>query len=270
MCAQVQTTALRSGRCVRACASKAGTGSGKAEPGHIARAHSRIASAGSQAQASLTWLQANFPQITAVAGAGIVIYSMSRLASWTMGLSLTDAASLGFGAGFMAAGSSAAIIWAISSALRIRPDRVFRHALRKVQAHEATQAMLGLHISAGNLRAYTLRQGYLSLCPTTSRPVWVEPRVQMLFQVQGDFAKGMVTVEAKKHFPNRLEYALVTVDPLGPKGHMQLVEGDAERLHVRGQLREFLQSERVEYIDQTAVDEDEAADVQGQWEPERR
>lgn len=105
-----------------------------------------------------------------------------------------------------------------------------------------------------------------SLCDETYRPTWVEPRVQMMFQVNGDFDDGMVTVEAKKMFPNTLKYSLVTVDPFKRTSPMVLVEGDEERLHVRGQLRGFLQSERVPYIKQTEADEDEAADVENRWE----
>lgn len=231
-----------------------------------AKAHAQMTAAVNEANSGMKWLQANFPQITAVAGGCVVVYSVSRFVSWGAGLSLTDALSMGFGGGFAAAAASGAVLWAVSAALRIRPERVFKHTLARVQAHQGVQGMLGLHVNAGSLRAYTLRTGYLSLCDVTYRPVWVEPRVQMLFQVEGDFGKGMVTVEAKKHFPNSLAFTLVTVDPLGPKGHMQLVEGDAERLHVRGQLREFLQTERVSYIEQTVQDEDEEADVVNRWE----
>jgi len=88
----------------------------------------------------------------------------------------------------------------------------------------------------------------------------------MMFQVKGDFDDGMVTVEAKKLFPNTLQYSLVTVDPLKRSSPMVLVEGEEERLHVRGQLRGFLQSERVPYIKQNQADEDEAADVESRWE----
>ncbi len=230
----------------------------------------RMQDASSDAKSGMKWLQLHFPQITAVAGGIIVVYGVSRfMVSMTnqfMATTLTDAAWMGFYGGFAAAGLSAGALFMISRALTIRPERVFRHALRRVQANEAAQRSLGLHIHSGELRAYTIRQGYMSLCDVTYRPTWVEPRVQMLFQVKGDFDDGMVTVEAKKMFPNRLQYSLVTVDPLRATSPMVLVEGDEERLHIRGQLRGFLQSERVPYIKQTEVDEDEAADVENRWE----
>lgn len=128
----------------------------------------RMQDAGNEATSSMKWLQMHFPQISAVAGGVIVVYGVSRfMVSMTnqfMATTLTDAAWMGFYGGFAAAGLSAGALFVISRALTIRPERVFRHALRRVQAHEAAQHSLGLHIHSGELRAYTIRQGYMYVC----------------------------------------------------------------------------------------------------------
>lgn len=125
----------------------------------------RMQDAGSEATSSMKWLQMHFPQISAVAGGIIVVYGVSRfmvtMTNQFMATTLTDAAWMGFYGGFAAAGLSAGALFVISRALTIRPERVFRHALRRVQQHNAAQQSLGLHIHSGELRAYTIRQGYM-------------------------------------------------------------------------------------------------------------
>jgi hypothetical protein len=106
------------------------------------------------------------------------------------------------------------------------------------------------------------------------RPDWVPPRIQMIFQVSGGYRQAMVSTEAVKE-RGKTQFSLIAVDVLakpgdkpasgsvgpaagGPlKTHLILVEGSEERLKVRGQLRGFLQLERVDFIDQSIPDNED-------------
>ena len=117
--------------------------------------------------------------------------------------------------------------------------------------------MLGGTVRPGSLRAYTIRKGFFGL-DSNRRLAWLDPRVQMLFQVTGSEDKtAMVSMEALRH-RTHLNFTLIAVDVLDTPTGSQLVvvAGDEDRLHVRGQLRAFLQSERVQYIEQTKEPDD--------------
>lgn len=84
----------------------------------------------------------------------------------------------------------------------------------------------------------------------------------MLFQVVGRHTgrEGMASVEAIKH-RGALKLTLLALDVLPAAGArappaMLLVAGDEARLHVRGALRGFLQTERAQYISQDVADDD--------------
>ena len=74
--------------------------------------------------------------------------------------------------------------------------------------------------------------------------------------------RSQATVEAVKH-RGVLKITLLALDIAPRKSDMApadpiIIEGTEERLHVRGQLRGFLQAERSKYIEQDVVISDEA------------
>lgn len=108
--------------------------------------------------------------------------------------------------------------------------------------------MLGRKVRCGKLRAYKIDGGYFG--PKDGAFGWQPPRVQMLFQVQGEHDDGIVTVEAiKRNGATHLN--LLAFDSFTSDGRiLQVLQGQAARLHVVGQLRGFLQTERAQYIAQ--------------------
>lgn len=179
-----------------------------------------------------------------------------------MSISFTDVFYAGFGTGAATVGTVAAAAYAAQRQWSIRPEQVHGAALTKLRNHTDVKELLGPRVSSGSLRAYTLRNGQLGF-DSNNRFGWLHPRVHMLFQVEGNKGSGLVSLEAQKTSSGALDFSLLTLDTLGtPKtpSKLVLVDGSEERLHVRGQLRGFLQTERVKYIAQTETDpEDEMA-----------
>jgi hypothetical protein len=209
--------------------------------------------------------QVNENGTTVAVGVGglVIVYGMSTLAfhatSTFLSLTLTDAMYFGFGTGFVSAamlagGAARAYVLATLS-----PDAAYAVALARIRADERVALAMGASLSPGELKAYTHVQGHLS----TTKLGWVDPRVSMLFQVVGNDTgrQAMASVEAIKH-KGVLSLTLLALDILPAPGsrtpQMLLIEGKEERLHVRGQLRGFLQSERAQFIAQDETETDEA------------
>lgn len=212
--------------------------------------------------AVLRKLQLAAPQIGAVALTGIAVYGVSRvvitLASTLLNLTLTQAVSIGFGAGVVTAAGVASAAYFAMQRITIRPEYVFRLALHRLRNSQSVVDAVGKPVQGGNLRAYTIREGHYAF-NAINRIGWVNPRVQMLFSVQGPKQQAMVSLEAEK-MGNTTEFTLLSVDVLGHHADAPplLVEGLEDRLKVRGQLRGFLQSERVRYIEQSKPSSEDA------------
>jgi len=74
----------------------------------------------------------------------------------------------------------------------------------------------------------------------------------MLFSVEGNKGSGLVSLEAQKNAGGSYEFTLLTLDTLASAkspSKLVLVDGSEERLKVRGQLRGFLQTERVKFVE---------------------
>jgi hypothetical protein len=152
--------------------------------------------------------------------------------------------------------------------MTIQPDAVYRTALHKLARNGVVRGEIGTAIRSGSLKAYVVHPGHVSMDRGLR---WVDPRVQMLFQVVGDKGEGMATVEAVKLRGGALSFSLLTLDTLATptrKSSLILVAGKEEKLHVRGTLRGFLQTERAQYVaqDKTESDEDRIAE-QEELEP---
>jgi hypothetical protein len=201
------------------------------------------------------------PQIAAVGGAVLVVYGLSRtmvyVTSSILSLDMYDLFYAGFWTGIVGAavfGAGGLYLWRIGS---ISPRVALRRALSKVQTSSRAREALGGNIQPGTLKAYTVYNGHLSLA---KKLAWVEPRTQLLFHVRGDSGEGMVTAEAVKH-KGSLIFNLIALDTMAKAGkpsQLLLLKGSEDRLHVQGQLRGFLQTDRASFIQQDKVEDDDA------------
>ena len=136
----------------------------------------------------------------------------------------------------------------------IRPENVYRMSRKMVERNNAVNVKLGHYTKPGKLKAYKIDGGNFTVRPGTLIPMYKPPRVQMLYNMFGAHDKeGMVSVEAEK-INGRLKMKLVVVD-VGRE--MILVDGTEDRMKVAGQLRGFLQSERVRYLQQDVIENDD-------------
>jgi hypothetical protein len=206
-----------------------------------------------------------WPQIAAGGGALVVLYGLSSgmiaVTQTFLNLDFKQVFYFGFGTGVVSMAMLAGVGVLVWRRVGIAPTQVARRAVARVQAHPSVRAALGPSIKPGSLRAYVVHRGHFSV---EKRMAWVEPRCQMLFQVVGDKGEGMISAEAVNH-AGSIHFNVIAVDTLaraGAPSAMILVAGKEDKLHVRGQLRGFLQTERAQYIpqDKTERDEDRVAE----------
>lgn len=127
-------------------------------------------------------------------GSCVVVYGVSSLAlhvsTSILSLTLTDALYGGFGAGFLSCAALALAAARAHRSVTLHPDAVFKVALARVAGDARVGAALGASVKAGPLQAYNSVPGHVS----TQKLGWVDPRVQMLFNVVGEDTgrEGMV------------------------------------------------------------------------------
>jgi hypothetical protein len=228
------------------------------------------AGAAKSAESTIALLRKYAPQIWLGAGALVVIYGVSSIglsvASGIMSLDIWTVFKYGVATG---AGAALALGGGALYGLRLRrisPEAAFRKALARVQSSQRAQEALGTNIRSGQLKAYVAHRGHFALGGKAQPLAWVEPRVQLLFQVAGEVNEGMVTAEAVKH-KGGVVLSLVALDTLAKPSapaRVLLLKGSEDRLHVRGTLRGFLQTERAAYIPQDAAEMDDDARVREQ------
>jgi hypothetical protein len=138
------------------------------------------------------------PAIGLTVSGVVVVYGVSSLAltvgSSFMSLTLKDALYWGFASGFLSAALLGVGAVRGYRSMTIRTEPVFQMALLKLREHSAVGASLGANIQPGTLKAYDRVAGHVS----TTKLAWVDPRVQMIFQVRGvdTGREGMVRLAA--------------------------------------------------------------------------
>lgn len=201
-----------------------------------------------------------WPQILAGGGALIVLYGISsasvHIATVLLELDMKQVFYMGFLTGVGTALGLGLIGLRFYRNITIQPDTVYRHALYKLARNSVIRGELGTQIRSGSLKAYVIQPGHITMDKGIR---WVEPRIQMLFQVVGDKNEGMATCEAVKH-KGALAFSVLALDTLAKPNKpsiLILVAGKEEKLHVRGTLRGFLQTERAQYVVQDRSENDD-------------
>ena len=150
----------------------------------------------------------------------------------------------GFATGAVCATAVCGVALAASHSMTIRPEAVYRAALRMVQRDVVVVDRLGSPIVSGELRAYRVDGGGWGLGPTRA-PVWNPLRVQMIFDVSGERHAGLVTVESEK-INGFMSHKLVGVDVLNDKDERVVVKGDEASLaETKEHLRSIISFKKV-------------------------
>ena len=253
---------------------------GSAAGGGGARSHSRHHGASAAPPLSLTQrvsavvslARQLLPSTVGGFGALVAVYGTWRVLVWSvnsfLSLDMYNVFEYGFaaGAGTMAAvGFGALRAWRLTS---ISPDAAFRAAMAVVDVSPAAEAALGTNIRAGVLKAYTASPAHVQ---ARRGLAWVEPRIQLLFQVVGELGTAMVTAEAVLH-RGALAFTVVAIDVLPTAtqaARVIVLLGSEDKLHVRGTLRGFLQTERAAHIptDKAEPTDEELVEEQRKLDP---
>ena len=217
----------------------------------------------SSGQQALAWLgflrrtltvenvRANWRQIAVGTGGAVVAYAVSsaavHVATTLLELDFKQVFYFGFMSGLASLGAVAVAAVRAQRASTIRADAAFRAALLTLQRNSAVADELGAPLRSGPLRAFRVHEAHFAV----EKFGWVEPRVQFIFEVSGARGKGMATGEVVKH-KGALQFSLLAVDALDSK-RLLLVAGKEERLHVKGNFRGFLLTERAKHTEMDRV-----------------
>ena len=197
-------------------------------------------------------IRKNWTQITIGTGAVVILYVISsvslHVATTLLEIDMKHVFYVGFLTGSLTVGSLAFLLLRTRSSNTINPDSVVYAAIGALQRNSEVRNALGATLKIGGLRGYTVQNAHFAV----SKFGWVDPRVKMLFQVDGSNGReGFATCEAVKH-QGKIQFSLLALDLLDSK-QLLLVEGKEEKLHVKGILRGFLQTERAQYVAQDKV-----------------
>lgn len=197
-------------------------------------------------------IRKNWTQITIGTGAVVILYVISsvslHVATTLLEIDMKHVFYVGFLTGSLTVGSLAFLLLRTRSSNTINPDAVVYAAIGALQRNSEVRNALGATLKIGGLRGYTVQNAHFAV----SKFGWVDPRVKMLFQVDGSNGReGFATCEAVKH-QGKIQFSLLVLDLLDSK-QLLLVEGKEEKLHVKGILRGFLQTERAQYVAQDKV-----------------
>ena len=204
-------------------------------------------------------------------GALVAVYGSWRMLVWAMSASVHDVFETGFVAGGVTVLAVGAGLWRAWSRTYVAPDAAFTAAMALVDESPVAEAALGTNIRAGELKAYTSTRGHVQAHRGLA---WVEPRIQLLFQVVGELGTAMVTAEAVQH-RGHLVFTVVALDILASPARAARVVvllGSEDKLHVRGTLRGFLQTERAAFItlDKAAPADEDLVAEQSELEVEQQ
>lgn len=189
-----------------------------------------------------------------IASAYVISRIMMKTTNWFLSIPPGNFIWYGFVSGFLSAGICGSLAYAARKAVTIRPENVYNMSKQLIDKNSDIQAKLGGLTTPGKLKAYKIDGGNISISSASYVPRYIPPRVQMLYNMFGPNGReGMVSVEAEK-INGTLTMKLVVVD-IGREMH--LVAGLEERMKVAGQLRGFLQSERVSYMKQDIFEEND-------------
>lgn len=170
-------------------------------------------------------------------GVYMVVKMGYSIVDYFSSISFYDVGTVAFGAGMVSAAASGAILSVGARAFTIRPEHVYKASLKKVLKDPTMMSLLGSRLKAGEFRAYTITPGGFSMHAEEGVEYygwerWWRPRkVQMLFGLEGDKEKGMVSLEAQKLFSGQYQFNFVTVDVVSSGKHTVLEGQEASKLY---------------------------------------
>ena len=237
-----------------------------ARRGGAQRAYSSSTAAAVRSALTLANLRAYAPQLGAGLGGLLAIYGVTTLAYHVTLSFLHIDISLAFRYGLATGGLCAAGLAGAGAVVYRRsvasPAALQRLALLHLQRSASVRAVLGSRFAPGSLRAVAQSPGHLSVGGST-RLGYVQPRVSLLFDVQGERGQGMVVAEGLRHPTGALVLTQLVLDhtPVGgtaAAAELLVIKGSEEALRTRGCLRGFLQGAPVRALPQDRAPTDEA------------
>lgn len=203
------------------------------------------------------------PRFKSYSRAGVVSVAVGGtvLAGWKLtqfmaSLSFSNVAYFGFAAGFLTAGGTAAAIMVGSQIFLLRPETVFRAAIKQVRANQEVQKALGGVPKPASFKAYSFDNGNLRISglweklaqmaeQEQSSPqgsadflkgrIWKPRQLQLLFQVSGPLGHAMVSAQVQR-IGGKLQFNSLCVDIMN-SGQRIVLSGTKEAVVYQGHIR---------------------------------
>mmetsp|Transcript_30097 Transcript_30097/g.52884 ORF Transcript_30097/g.52884 Transcript_30097/m.52884 type:complete len:290 (-) Transcript_30097:563-1432(-) len=179
-----------------------------------------------------------------IGAAGLCVYAILstgyRTASFLSGLSIYSGMKVGFILG-IGCGIAATLVLGFTSTrfLSLRPEVVYRSMLRAVQSDPRVRSKLGHRITPlSDFRAYTFVGGDIRWDPVERAKYqgllrkWYKPRrLQIMFTVKGENAKGMVSAEVEGSLTSGFIYIHKALDVMDTEERILLQGRDDKTVY---------------------------------------
>jgi len=165
-------------------------------------------------------------------GVYVVLKSGMGIADFLASTSFYDVAYVSFMTGLGSGGVLVALFSATNRAFTVRPELVFKAAVKKIKADKKVIQHLGDKIDVGKFRAYTITDGGPRLFRRreegkrdyTGWQRYYEPKkVQMILQLSGSKDTGMLSIDAAKEFSGAIDFQSMALDVLGSGERVQII-----------------------------------------------
>ena len=162
-------------------------------------------------------------------------------------INFLDVGEVAFIAGLVSGVGLVGCGWLGTRFLRLRPEPIFQHALKRLNTDSTVVQYMGRQITPSNFRAYSFVNGAVRMTEeqrerariakaTGIYKYWQPKRLQLFFQVTGsNGAIGMVSAEVEKSWRGDHSYNLLSVDL--QTGERIILEGDVNYKIYQGVIK---------------------------------
>lgn len=174
-------------------------------------------------------------------GSVTTVYIGWRIAHGVATLNFANVAKVSFGLGFLSAVLCGTVLLKGSKMLILRPEPVFKSAVKRVRFDtRVSKALGGGDIKVGTFKAYNLDTGTTQTLETGEartwlKSIWRKPQVQLLFQVSGAKGHGMVSALAVRD-GSAIHFKLLSVEVMDT-GEKIFIDGNSSSEFFKGHIK---------------------------------
>lgn len=155
-------------------------------------------------------------------------------------MTLTPAVSLyyGFIGGTMTSGISCIALAIAWNSRFISPESAFHKIIGNANKNPQIKKVFGSSLTAGELRTYRSTSGSIGI--KNGYPVWIGPKIEMVFNVRGKDAEGLIAaIISKSGYFMKIDYLSIYV----PEKGNTVIIGDANLWVIKKALEDYVSNQ---------------------------